>query len=195
MATLRSRCGHYLLCILLEIHCHHKQWNCWQKSASADDQCLDSPWGCFTNRLWKILVNFKWCFACQLIASTARQDNFRDKLPVRISIDNVWHCFSTSNRAVQPMAACRQSPYHHKPAIAIVTSFSLWRLARAVSQSRCSLWRHVRCDVIRDPAVMRPVPADCTGFSLCHWCHTNHYGHMYVRMKERTDGHLTAFNI
>jgi len=36
---------------------------------------------------------------------------------------------------VQPVATCRQSPYLHKPAIVIVTSFSLWR--------------HSHCDVIR----------------------------------------------
>jgi len=30
-------------------------------------------------------------------------------------------------RAVQPVATCRQSPYVHKPAIVIVSSFSLWR--------------------------------------------------------------------
>ena len=30
---------------------------------------------------------------------------------------------------MQPVATCRQSPYLHKPAIVIVTSFSLWRLA------------------------------------------------------------------
>jgi len=30
-------------------------------------------------------------------------------------------------RVVQPMATCRQSPCLHKPAIVIVTSFSLWR--------------------------------------------------------------------
>jgi len=38
-------------------------------------------------------------------------------------------------RAVQRMVTCRQSPYLHKPAIVIVTSFSLWR--------------HYHCDVIR----------------------------------------------
>ena len=32
-----------------------------------------------------------------------------------------------STRALQPVATCRQSPYLHKPAIIIVTSFSLWR--------------------------------------------------------------------
>jgi len=31
--------------------------------------------------------------------------------------------------AVQPVATCRQSPYLNKPAIVIVTPFSLWRLA------------------------------------------------------------------
>jgi len=31
----------------------------------------------------------------------------------------------SSDRAVQPVATCRQSPYLHKPTIVIVTSFSL----------------------------------------------------------------------
>ena len=31
-----------------------------------------------------------------------------------------------NTRVVQPMAACRQSPYLHKPAIIVVMSFSLW---------------------------------------------------------------------
>jgi len=34
-------------------------------------------------------------------------------------------------RAVQPVATCRHSPYLHKPAVVILTSFSLWRLALA----------------------------------------------------------------
>ena len=34
--------------------------------------------------------------------------------------------FFTRTRAVQPVATCRQSPYLHKSAIVIVTSFSLW---------------------------------------------------------------------
>jgi len=32
---------------------------------------------------------------------------------------------STITRALQPVATCRQSPYLHKPAIIIMTSFSL----------------------------------------------------------------------
>ena len=35
--------------------------------------------------------------------------------------------YTIETRAVQPVAICRQSPYLHKPAIVIVTSFSLWR--------------------------------------------------------------------
>ena len=31
----------------------------------------------------------------------------------------------TAPRALQPVATCRQSPYLHKPAIIIMTSFSL----------------------------------------------------------------------
>ena len=52
-------------------------------------------------------------------------------------------------RTVQPVTTCRQSPYLRKPAIVIVTSFSLWRLALAalaapvlVMTSFFSLWRH-----------------------------------------------------
>jgi len=37
----------------------------------------------------------------------------------------VLHVKTTT--AVQPVATCRQSPYLHKPAIVIVTSFSSWR--------------------------------------------------------------------
>jgi len=49
---------------------------------------------------------------------------------------------------VQPVAACRQSPYLHKPATVIVTSFSLWRLAPTaltapvLTMTSFSLWRH-----------------------------------------------------
>jgi len=49
---------------------------------------------------------------------------------------------------VQPVATCRQSPYLHKPAIVIVTSFSLWRLAPTalatpvLIMTSFSLWRH-----------------------------------------------------
>jgi len=35
---------------------------------------------------------------------------------------------SIHTKVVQPVATCRQSPYLHKPAIVIVTSFSLWCL-------------------------------------------------------------------
>jgi len=51
-------------------------------------------------------------------------------------------------KAVQPVATCRQSPYLHKPAIVIVTSFSLWRLAPTalatpvLIMTSFSLWRH-----------------------------------------------------
>jgi len=40
----------------------------------------------------------------------------------------IYHV-SIQTSAVQPVATCRQSPYLHKPATVIVTSFSLWRLA------------------------------------------------------------------
>jgi len=42
----------------------------------------------------------------------------------------MFSCFCVTG-AVQPVATCRQSPYLHKPAIIIVTSFSLWRITRA----------------------------------------------------------------
>jgi len=72
-------------------------------------------------------------------------------------------------RAVQPVATCHQSPYLHKPAIVIVTSFSLSRLAPTalaapvLIMTSFSLWRH----------------------SLLSW----------PRPPLRTYGHLTAFNI
>jgi len=67
------------------------------------------------------------------------------------------------------VATCRQSPYLHKSAIVIVTSFSWWRR----SQPPFSLWRHSHCDAIR------------------YWAgHAHRYGRKYVRY-----GHLTAFDI
>jgi len=46
-------------------------------------------------------------------------------------------------RALQAVATCRQSPYLHKPAIVVVTSFSLWRHS-LLSWSRPALWTNVR---------------------------------------------------
>jgi len=40
-------------------------------------------------------------------------------------VDNANFQYSKVTRALQPVATCRQLPYRHKPAIAIVTSFSL----------------------------------------------------------------------
>jgi len=83
-------------------------------------------------------------------------------------------------RAVQPVATCHQLSYLHKPAILIVTSFSLWHHSRGLhlrglqpAIQLFSLWRHSHCDVIR------------------YWAgHAQCYGRTYV-----TYGHLTAFNI
>jgi len=47
-----------------------------------------------------------------------------------------------NNRALQPLATCRHSPYLHKPAIVIVTTFSLWCLAPTALAAPFSLWRH-----------------------------------------------------
>jgi len=76
-----------LYCMLLEKQCRRKQRSCWQKRRYADDQRfvsnhtqLQHPCCWFGKCTLKILVNFKWCFACQLIASTARRDGFRDTL-------------------------------------------------------------------------------------------------------------------
>jgi len=78
-------------------------------------------------------------------------------------------------RTLQPVDTCRQSPYLHKPAIIIMTSFSLWRDSSVSrlwrSQPPLSLWRHSHYDVIR------------------YWPgHAQRYGRTYV-----TYGHL--FNI
>jgi len=58
-----------------------------------------------------------------------------------------------NTRALQRVAACRQLPYLHKPAIIIMTSFSLWRYSRISrlrrSQPPFSLWRHSDYDAIR----------------------------------------------
>jgi len=52
---------------------------------------------------------------------------------LRFPFQNV-HCkldhYYIITTAVQPVATCPQSPYLHKPATVIVTSFSLWHLAR-----------------------------------------------------------------
>ena len=60
---------------------------------------------------------------------------------------------SKSTRAVQPVATCRQSSYHHKPAIATVTSFSFWRLRLRLrrSQPPFSLCRHSLLNCPRPP--------------------------------------------
>ena len=49
---------------------------------------------------------------------------------------SIWSmlCFLSGTWAVQPVATCRQSPYFHKPAIVIVTSFSF--MAHAAPRSR-----------------------------------------------------------
>ena len=56
----------------------------------------------------------------------------------------------TYNRALQPVATCRQSPYFHKSAIVIMTSFSLWHHShgwclwhsRPTTNQLFSLWCH-----------------------------------------------------
>ena len=50
-------------------------------------------------------------------------------------------------RTLQPVATCRQSPYLHKPAIAIITSLSLWRHSRFSRLRRSQPRSHY--DVIR----------------------------------------------
>ena len=96
---------------------------------------------------------------------------------VNVPLSNIHRgsCSSANNsintRAVQPVATCRQSPYLHKPAIVVVTSFSLWRLApTALAAPVLIMTSFSFCDVIR------------------YWAgHIHHYG--------RTYGHLTAFDI
>jgi len=58
------------------------------------------------------------------------------------------HYFQISNitRVMQPVATCCQSPYLHKPAVVIVMSFSLWRLAPTAYGARSP---HYHCDVFR----------------------------------------------
>jgi len=58
---------------------------------------------------------------------------------------------------MQTVATCRQSPYLHKPAIVIVTSFSLYRLAPTALAAPVlimlsfSLWRHSLLNWPRPP--------------------------------------------
>ena len=98
-------------------------------------------------------------------------------------------------RAVQPVATCRQSPYLRKPAIVIVTSFSLWRLAPTALaaltalipiMTSLSLWR------LAPTALAVPVLI-MTAFLL--WRHSLLSWSLpplrtYLRYR-----HLTAFNI
>ena len=51
-----------------------------------------------------------------------------------------------TTRALQPVTTCRQSPYLHKPAIIIMTSFSLWRHSLLI-WPRPAL-RYVRTDTL-----------------------------------------------
>ena len=79
--------------------------------------------------------------------------------------------------AVQHVTTCCQSPYLHKPAIVIVTSFSWWRHARAPTALAApvlimtwfSLWRH----------------------SLLSWSRPQ----LRTNVRTLRYGHLTAFNI
>ena len=48
---------------------------------------------------------------------------FREWIRDRLAVRRLLHLVGTT--AVQPVATCRQSLYLHKPAIVIVTSFSL----------------------------------------------------------------------
>jgi len=85
----------------------------------------------------------------------------------------------SDTRALQPVATCRQSPCLHKPAIIIVTSFSLWRHSRG-SRLRCS-----------QPAT-KPAILIMTSFPL--WRHSLlSWPRPASQTYERTYGHLTAF--
>jgi len=93
--------------------------------------------------------------------------------------------------AVQPTAACRQSPYLHNPAIVIVTSFSSWRLmlvalaAPVLIMTSFSLWHHslLSCrDVTRlGLGGLKPPPHDVAAppngdgnTSFLHCCFGHH---------------------
>jgi len=81
----------------------------------------------------------------------------------------------SSTRAVQPVATCRQSPYLHKPAIVIVTSFSLWHLApKALAApllciTSFSLWRHSLLSWPR-PRLRTTVRTPCRVWYCCYVC-------------------------
>jgi len=111
---------------------------------------------------------------------------------IHIRVKQVDTSQLNTTRAVQPVATCRQSPYLHKPALVIVTSFSLWRLAPiAALASSFPLWRHCHYNILR---LRRSQPP----FSL--WRHS-HCASFSTKMATpivtdvRTYGHLTAFNI
>jgi len=67
-------------------------------------------------------------FTLRIVVIGLRQMS-RDSTYAAINCNNFAFWVFSSTRAVQPVATCRQSPYLHKPAIVIVTLFSLWRLA------------------------------------------------------------------
>jgi len=105
-----------------------------------------------------------------------------------------------STRAVQPVATCRQSPYLHKPAIVIVTSFSLWRLAPTalavlaapvLIMMSISLWRHLLLSWPHPPfpmyvtdTLLRLIYRDIIAFSKqrydinCEKCYV-HFAELY----------------
>jgi len=99
--------------------------------------------------------------------------------------------------AVQPVAACRQSPYLHKPAVdsychcdvvLIMTSCARHLAVPMLIMTSCSLWHHSRPgrDTAGTGRLYRLLVM--MSFSLWrHWRHANHYGRTYVRRNERTD--------
>jgi len=73
--------------------------------------------------LRKILVNFKWCFPCQLIASTARQDGFCDTLPVRTG----RHWTTNDNAFPRQTERCNPWPHVSNCHVSIRQFLPLWR--------------------------------------------------------------------
>jgi len=79
---------------------------------------------------------------------------------------------------VQPVATCRQSPYLQKPAIVIVTSFSLWHLAPTALTAPGHImtsfsWRRLAPTALAAPVLI------LTSFSL--WRHSLGHAHRYRR--------------
>jgi len=84
--------------------------------------------------MWQILTTVE----CRISSQWKWYKNYKNRLRLaKVIIRNKMSRFLWFS-AVQPVTTCLQSPYLHKPAIVIVTSFSLWRHSHILRCSRRS---------------------------------------------------------